>query len=141
VISSYQFIKTKDAYVQAMKWDLVVIDEAHRLRNVYLPKNKTANAIKDAVKDSPKVLLTATPLQNSLLEMYGLSTIIDEHFFGDLKSFKTQYLNKSINNDETTFHQLKERLKSICQRTLRKQVLEYIPYTKRIALVQEFIPN
>lgn len=141
VISSYQFIKTKDAYVQAMKWDLVVIDEAHRLRNVYLPKNKTANAIKDAVKDSPKVLLTATPLQNSLLEMYGLSTIIDEHFFGDLKSFKTQYLNKSINNDETTFHLLKERLKSICQRTLRKQVLEYIPYTKRIALVQEFIPN
>ena len=141
VISSYQFIKTKDAYVQTMKWDLVVIDEAHRLRNVYLPKNKTANAIKDAVKDSPKVLLTATPLQNSLLEMYGLSTIIDEHFFGDLKSFKTQYLNKSINNDETTFHLLKERLKSICQRTLRKQVLEYIPYTKRIALVQEFIPN
>ena len=141
VISSYQFIKTKDAYVQTMKWDLVVIDEAHRLRNVYLSKNKTANAIKDAVKDSPKVLLTATPLQNSLLEMYGLSTIIDEHFFGDLKSFKTQYLNKSINNDETTFHLLKERLKSICQRTLRKQVLEYIPYTKRIALVQEFIPN
>ena len=46
VISSYQFIKTKDAYVQAMKWDLVVIDEAHRLRNVYLPKNKTANAIR-----------------------------------------------------------------------------------------------
>jgi SNF2 family DNA or RNA helicase len=69
----------------------VVIDEAHRLRNVYKSTNKIAKAIKEAVAHAPKILLTATPLQNSLLELYGLVSIIDEYTFGDLKSFKTQY--------------------------------------------------
>ena len=72
-------------------WDLVVIDEAHRLRNVYKPTNKIANTIKSALAPFDKVLLTATPLQNSLLELYGLVSFIDEHTFGDLKSFPSQF--------------------------------------------------
>ncbi len=67
VICSYNFARLKDVYISQVKWDLVVIDEAHRLRNVYKPTNKIANAIKNSVNHAPKVLLTATPLQNSLL--------------------------------------------------------------------------
>ena len=37
---------------------------------------------------SIKLLLTATPLQNSLLELYGLVSVIDDHAFGDIASFK-----------------------------------------------------
>jgi adenine-specific DNA-methyltransferase len=59
----------------------VVIDEAHRLRNVYKPSNVIANTLKQALKQAPKLLLTATPLQNSLLELYGLVGFIDEHAF------------------------------------------------------------
>ena len=65
VICSYHFARGKDAYVRPVQWDLVVVDEAHRLRNVYKPTNRIANAIKDAIAHAPKVLLTATPLQNS----------------------------------------------------------------------------
>jgi hypothetical protein len=48
--------------------------------------------ISDTPVASRKLLLTATPLQNSLLELYGLSTLIDEHLFGDLNAFRSQYI-------------------------------------------------
>lgn len=138
VICSYQFARKMEPYVRQTQWDLVVIDEAHRLRNVYKPTNKIANAIKESVALYRKVLLTATPLQNSLLELYGLVSIIDEYAFGDLSTYRTRFTRLGNNED---FADLKERLKPICKRTLRKQVLEYVKYTNRHALVQEFVPS
>jgi len=79
-------VRSKAPYIQQTPWNLVVIDEAHRLRNVYKTSSKIALAIKQAVAKFPKVLLTATPLQNTLLELYGLVCIIDDHAFGDLDS-------------------------------------------------------
>lgn len=138
VLCSYQFARSKAADVQAVPWDLVVIDEAHRLRNVYKPSNVIANTLKLALAGRNKLLLTATPLQNSLLELYGLVSFIDEHTFGDVKSFREQFANVS---QEQTFATLKARLRPICHRTLRRQVVAYIPYTKRLPLVEEFIPE
>jgi len=138
VICSYQFAKSKAADVHAVPWDLVVIDEAHRLRNVYKPANVIANTLKLALAGKHKLLLTATPLQNSLLELFGLVSFIDEHAFGDLKSFREQFANL---NQEQVFNPLKARLKSICHRTLRRQVTAYIPYTKRLPMVEEFTPE
>lgn len=138
IICSYQFAKTKAPYLHHTQWDLVVIDEAHRLRNVYKPNNRIANAIKDALLKRKKVLLTATPLQNSILELYGLVSIIDEFVFGDLKSFKSQF-SKILT--ESDYHLLRNRLQPVCKRTLRRQVLEYIRYTKRIAICEEYYPT
>lgn len=159
VIASYQFIKWKSPYVKQIPWDLVVVDEAHRLRNVYKTANKTAREIRSAIAHAPKILLTATPLQNSLLELYGLVSIIDEHHFWDLKSFKAKYSRVSLEqkispeekleseiygNDRPNaemFLELRNRLAPICIRTLRRQVLEYIKYTKRIPLTQDYYPG
>ena len=138
IVCSYQFARKMEPYVRQTPWDLVVIDEAHRLRNVYKPTNKIANAIKQSVAPFRKVLLTATPLQNSLLELYGLVSIIDEYSFGDIKTYRSRFTR--LGNDED-FSDLKERLKPICKRTLRKQVLEYVRYTNRHAIVQEFVPT
>lgn len=137
VICSYQFARSKEADVRTTPWDLVVIDEAHRLRNVYKPSNVIANTLKKALEERHKLLLTATPLQNSLLELYGLVSFIDEHTFGDLKSFREQFANL---NQEMTFQVLKSRLEPICHRTLRRQVTAYVPFTKRHPLVEEFTP-
>jgi superfamily II DNA or RNA helicase len=138
VICSYHFACSKAADVANTPWDLVVIDEAHRLRNVYKPANVIANTLKRALANAPKLLLTATPLQNSLLELFGLVSFIDEHTFGDLKSFREQFANLS---QEQVFQTLKSRLKPICHRTLRRQVTSYIPYTKRLPLVENFTPE
>jgi superfamily II DNA or RNA helicase len=138
IICSYHFARKMEPYIRQTHWDLVVIDEAHRLRNVYKPTNKIANAIKQSVAPFRKVLLTATPLQNSLLELYGLVSIIDDYAFGDLKTYRARFTRLGNDND---FNDLKERLRPICKRTLRKQVLEYVKYTNRHALVQEFVPT
>lgn len=138
IICSYQFARNKAPYISKLPWDLVVIDEAHRLRNVYKSNSKIANAIKKSIENRNKILLTATPLQNSLLELYGLVSIIDEYTFGNLQSFKYQYCAKGQQAD---YLELKRRITTICQRTLRKQVLEYVKYTNRIAITEEFSPT
>lgn len=138
VLCSYQFARSKEPYIRQNGWDLVVIDEAHRLRNVYKNTSKIALSIKQAVAPFPKVLLTATPLQNSLLELYGLVSIIDDYAFGSLESYRQLFARLT---NEGSFAELKTRLAPVCKRTLRRQVLEYVKYTNRHALVQEFIPS
>lgn len=92
-ITSIHFASRHAGEIRAIGWDLVVIDEAHKLRNAYRESNRMGQSIRWAIEDQRKILLTATPLQNSLIELYGLSTVIDEHIFGDLPSFRTQYVN------------------------------------------------
>jgi ERCC4-related helicase len=138
VICSYQFAKGKASDVNGVAWDLVVIDEAHRLRNVYKPSNVIANTLKLALAGKHKLLLTATPLQNSLLELFGLVSFIDEHTFGDLQSFRDQFANLK---QEQVFETLKARLRPICHRTLRRQVTTYVPYSKRLPIVERFSPE
>lgn len=138
VICSYQFAASKASSVQDVAWDLVVVDEAHRLRNVYKTDNKTARILRDALAHARKVFLTATPLQNSLLELYGLVSFIDDRVFGDLDSFRTQFAQL---REPGSFDELKHRISPICKRTLRRQVEAYVKYTKRIPLLREFVPG
>ena len=102
VICSYQFAKSKADDIKQIGWDLVVLDEAHRLRNVYKKNNVIGKTLKEALENvSSKVLLTATPLQNSLLELYGLVSMIDDRVFGDLDSFRAQFGTKAT--EQTLF--------------------------------------
>src|SRR5690606_8530282 len=90
------------------------------------------------IRDYKKVLLTATPLQNKLDELYGLVSFIDPEIFGDIKSFRRNYILESGNRD---IDGLKERLNTIVHRTLRRDVKEFINYRERIPITQQFIPT
>lgn len=139
VICSYQFAKAKADDIKDIEWDLVVLDEAHRLRNVYKTSNVIAKTLKEALERvHSKVLLTATPLQNSLLELYGLVSMIDDRVFGDIDSFRAQFTSQGR---DQAFGSLRERLAPVCKRTLRKQVQPYVSYTARKAIVEEFTPS
>lgn len=107
VICSIHFASSKAAEVRAMPWDLVVIDEAHKLRNAYRQSNRMGQNVRWALEDRRKLLLTATPLQNSLLELYGLATVIDDRLFGELPAFRSQYC--TVNGD---LADLRDRLRS-----------------------------
>lgn len=139
VICSYNFASRKDAELRTVPWDLVIMDEAHRLRNVYKKSNVTGKKLKRALEGRKKLLLTATPLQNNLMELYGLASIIDDHVFGDARTFRDMYVTAS--NEDLRNMNLKGRLQGICHRTLRKQVTEYIRYTNRHAILQEYAPS
>lgn len=136
IVMSHNYANSLREELRSVSWDLVVIDEAHKLRNAYRPSNKVGQGIRWATEDCRKLLLTATPLQNSLLELYGLSTLLDEHLFGDINSFRSQYVGTG-----SDLADLRQRLSSFCKRTLRNQVMEYIRYTERRPITQPFKPN
>lgn len=139
-ICSYQYAAKYADQLSQTNWDLVVIDEAHKLRNVYKNSSAAARRISEAFRHNKKLLLTATPLQNNIQELYGLVSVIDDKYFGDLKSFNTQYGYHAL-EDNHSFHDLKFRLSTLIHRNLRKQVTEYVKYTSRIPMAQEYMPS
>lgn len=136
-ICSYQFASSNSELIHNSNFEMVIIDEAHKLRNYYTEKSIIANNIKFATENFKKVLLTATPIQNSIMDLYGLTSFIDDNIFGDKTIFRYNYVkNFNLEKDE-----LRKRLKNYMHRTLRSQVTQYIKYTKRIAETFYFVQN
>lgn len=132
VIVSYNFAARKKIEIKRRGFDFAIVDEAHKLRNVYKKGAKTAQAIKEALSDVKKLLLTATPFQNSLMELFGLTSVIDDNIFGDARSFRAEYVYDENLSD------LRQRLLPYYKRTLRRDVKEYINYTNRLPITQQF---
>lgn len=137
IITSYQFTAKHETDIVKTQRNAVVIDEAHNLRNVYRNPTGTAAAIQRIFHNTKKILLTATPLQNTLMELYGLVSFIDTYTFWDRESFRKQFSQPN----HLKLKDLKERLKPLMNRTLRSQVQEYIRYTKRIPSTHHFEPT
>ena len=133
LISSYPYAAREDENLRRVRWDLVVMDEAHKLRNSYRESNKVGQALRWALENRRKLLLTATPLQNSLTELYGIATLLDDSYFGDLPSFRSRFVNAGGDLNE-----LRERLKEFTWRTLRKDVLAFVRYTNRLPMTESF---
>lgn len=140
IVCSYQFAVLHAKEISKTAWDLAVIDEAHKLRNVFKKDNVIGKTIKKALSPVKKILLTATPLQNSLKELYGLISIIDDNYFVSASTFSDRY-NAVTTRDSARYGELRSRLIKIIHRTLRSQVTEYVNYTKRSAIIQDYIPS
>lgn len=132
LVCSYHFAGKHKDDILLHCFDLAVIDEAHKLRNVYRSSAKTSSDVRDALSNAKKLLLTATPFQNSLMELYGLTTVIDMNFFGTEKQFRAKY------GKDENYAELRDRIRPLFKRTLRKDVKEYINYTERHAMTQAF---
>lgn len=141
IIVSYEYAARIAHQLQKVTWDLVVFDEAHKLRNVFkAASNSRAAVLRDALHGRQKLLLTATPLQNNLMELYGLVTIIDESYFGSEQAFKAEFGGKGSLAAQAL---LQHRLEPICKRTLRRQVQKagLINYTNRLPQTFDFTPS
>lgn len=136
IICSYNFAADRIREMQDQSFDLVVIDEAHKLRNLYKGKTKVADGLYSAFLGVKKLLLTATPIQNSLMDIYSLVSFIDPTIFVNEFAFQENYLGT-----ESRHRDLQARLKPVLHRTLRRDVLEYIRYTNREAVTVAFDPT
>ncbi len=142
VICSIQFGANRAADIARIPWDLVVLDEAHRLRNTWKPNNKTGKALRTALEERPKILLTATPLQNDLMELYGLIAFLDESILGPEHAFRARYCNLGQDKDGANpLLELKGRIAPVVHRTLRRHVREYVKFTARRSMVEDFVPS
>lgn len=141
IILSYEYAARVAPDLRAIPWDLVVFDEAHKLRNVYrAAETSRAAVLRAALADRQKLLLTATPLQNNLMELYGLVSIIDDQFFGSPDAFRAEFGGRE---DRRSLSILGHRLEPICRRTLRRQVQKagLINYTNRHPKTFDFTPD
>jgi superfamily II DNA or RNA helicase len=139
VIASHQFAAMRAAEIERVPWDLAVLDEAHRLRNAYRRDHRTGQALRKALRKCPKLLLTATPLQNDIMELLGLAAFIDDALLGNEETFRLQYATGELTDDKAA--DLKARLAPVVVRTLRRQVKEYVKYTARRSFVEDFAPT
>ena len=138
LICSYEFALRHETSL-LRQWDLVICDEAHRLRNFYTGRNKAPEAISHIVREAHKtLLLTATPLQNRLEELYGLVSVFAPDYFYSLDAFRERYVKaKGVGDNDD----LVERVAGISKRTLRRDAEKYIHFTKRLPLTVEFMPS
>ncbi|MFN4182694.1 MAG: DEAD/DEAH box helicase, partial [bacterium] len=114
--------------IQAVAWDLVVVDEAHRLKNSSTQNYKLVHGLKTKYL----LLLTATPLQNYLLELYNLVNLIDPELLGNKSGFKRRFEERI--HDPVTLENLRKRLKRVMIRNRRADVGDSFTYTKRRAV-------
>lgn len=131
VLTSYDYSSKLMKRFPDVKWDFLIIDEAHNLRNVF-HGTKRAKKLYELSKGIPKILLTATPLQNALSDLHGLVSFIDPRIFGSEKVFNKRYVEGQDYSD------LKRELSPVLYRTLRKDVDKYMNFKKRTCKTVDF---
>ncbi len=119
IISSYDYASKLMRRFPSVKWDFIIIDEAHNLRNVF-HGTKRARNLYELSKGIPKILLTATPLQNSLSDLHGLISFIDPKIFGAEEVFNRRFI------EGQDYEELKHELLPVLYRTLRKDVGKFV---------------
>jgi len=130
ILTTYDFAIQKADDINRVVWNMVVLDEAHRISNC---ESKTATTLKEAVGDAFKLLLTATPMQNSIMDLYGLLHFIDEAVLGDAEEFYKRYFRKPEN-----YHELTNRISRHVFRTLRSQVENYVKIPQRLPVTADY---
>lgn len=130
-LTSYDFSSKLMKKYPSVKWDFIVIDEAHHMRNVF-HNTKQAKRLYEQTHNIPKILLTATPLQNSLSDLHGLVSFIDPRIFGTEKAFIQQY------KEDYNYSELKRNLSPVIYRTLRKDVSKYMQFANRVSRTFDF---
>ncbi|MSP59446.1 MAG: hypothetical protein EXR72_03725 [Myxococcales bacterium] len=130
------------AWIRAQPFDLCVIDEAHEMFAGLHKRYRSdgsyddeaehgliAHRVREAIGAAPVLLLTATPIQNSLAELWGLAQYVEptRTLFGDLPTFRKVFCD---DDDRVLLpgqeYELSRRLSTICQRTLRRQAQEFL---------------
>jgi hypothetical protein len=143
-------------WLRAAPFDLVVIDEAHEMfAGIYkryrsdgsedpeAASAMTAHRVRDAIGHAPVLVLTATPIQNSLVELWGLAQYVEptRTLFGDLATFRQVFCDgddrRLVPGQE---HELQRRIATICKRTLRRQAQEFLdrPFVDRACRLFEY---
>src|ERR1700728_3792057 len=137
-------------------FDLAVIDEAHEIfaglhkrygRDGLYDESSDealmAHRVRGFLRSTPVLLLTATPMQNSLAELWGLVQYVEPTgtLLGDIATFRRVFCDE---DDRTLVHgqehELQRRLAVVLQRTLRRQAQEFLdrPFTQRRCRLYEY---
>ncbi len=149
-------VRGSDLVKEAEPFDLCVIDEAHEIfANIYRRYDRggsykddsdfaaTAHRVRSFLGRTPVLLLTATPIQNNLTELWGLAQYVEPTgtLLGNLSTFRQVFIageDRKLVPGQT--EELRHRIATICQRTLRRQAQEFLerPFVGRRTQLFEY---
>lgn len=137
IIASINVAKSinNEALVAGRFYDLVVVDEAHHLRNRTTLSWQLVNQIKKRFI----LLLTATPVQNNLVELFNLITLLQPGQFKTEKEFKREYLKKGSLKETADKNKIRELLRDVMIRNMRSVIEMKLP--KRFATTVRIAPT
>ncbi|MDO8509166.1 MAG: SNF2-related protein [Nanoarchaeota archaeon] len=118
--------KFKHDKVHEIEWDLLIVDEAHKLKD----RDTVRWRFVDKIPKKRFLILTATPFQNDLLELYSLLNLLKRGHLGTLKEFKKKFLFRGNKRYPLNPHELKDKLQEVMVRRRRDET--GIDYKKRI---------
>lgn len=136
VITTYDFAAANEEMAAAVPWDLAVFEEANALSAVYQEGNRQAKALKRIAGGAFKLLLTGTPIEKNIMDLYGLIWFIDETVLPDEQAFLTRYLRRP-----ERYPELAELVRPYCFRTLRIHAQSYAKVPRRVLLTFEYAPT
>jgi SNF2 family DNA or RNA helicase len=113
--------------IASIEWDLVIADEAHRLRN---PQSASAKLVK-ALRARRLLLLTATPVENRLDDLFQLVNLVRPGLLGTLPSFRRTYAAGKSGELATNVDALQRQTREVMIRHRRSEVALMLP--KRLA--------
>lgn len=141
VLTTYDYLTQNIEEADKVNWDTIVFEEANALSSVYQDENtfmgtagsKQAKLLKEFSKDTFKILLTGTPIEKNIMDLYGLIYFIDDELLPDPDTYMKRYLRKPENYPE-----LAEKVSRYCFRTLRSQAKQYAKIPERLHITLEY---
>lgn len=130
LITTYEMALAGFEHLQSIQWRAAVFDEAHRLKN---RASKASETLK-ALQIEHKVLLTGTPLQNNIEELWSLLNFLQPHRFFSESQFVAEYGNLQKSEDVI---RLQEMLKPLMLRRLKEDVEKSIPVKEETVIEVE----
>jgi SNF2 family DNA or RNA helicase len=116
-----------------ISWDLVVVDEAHKLKE----RNTVRWKFVDMLQKKRFLLLTATPFQNDLIELYNLLNLLKKGHLGTIKEFRDRFLYKGNKRYPLNPHELRKKLGELMVRRKRSEIgIDYKPRIPKVISVQ-----
>ncbi|MBS7298757.1 MAG: DEAD/DEAH box helicase [Eubacteriales bacterium] len=133
VLTTFDFASQYSDVLRETIWDVTVVEEASLLSSGYKDETSRGATLKRIAEGSFKVLLTGTPIEKNILDLYGLMYFIDETILPSEQEYMAKYFRKPENYPE-----LAKLVGKYCFRTLRKQAKRCAFIPERIVITCEF---
>merc|ERR1712142_1026107 len=122
IITSYDIVRNDVEFFGSIKWNYLVLDEGHVIKNT---KTKTAVAIRQLVA-SHRIILTGTPIQNGVLELWALFDFLMPGYLGSEKQFTARYARPILNSREAKSSSKDQEAGALAMEALHRQTLPFI---------------
>lgn len=136
VIISYENLRSDIEWIRKQNWLYNILDEGHAIRN---PSSKLSEAVR-SVRASHRIILSGTPVQNSVLELWAMFEFLMPGFLGTLKEFNKRY-GKSVEKAKRSRANAKEQSSVLALQDLHKQVMPFVLRRTKDQVLQDLPPK